>query len=64
MRWVVEQTNGEFVSWGLWVCCVMGVGVGVEGGLVHGVDYDIITPLAIFHLFHLLSVSASRVIGK
>lgn len=46
------------------MCCVMGAGVGVEGGLVHGVDYHIIAPLSIFHLFHLLSVSASPVIGK
>lgn len=58
-RWVVEQTNGEFVSWGLWVCCVTGAGVGVEGGSVDGVDSNII-----FHLLHLLSVSTSSVISN
>lgn len=77
--WRVEQTSREFVSWEQRVWCGMvgwgGLGVEMDGGgrvgledkqgwkWVRKVEYNIITPLSTFSLFHLPSASPSLVIS-
>lgn len=59
MRWVVEQTNGGVCVLGVVGALCDGCWGGGGGRVVQGVDYSIIAPPSIFHLFHLLSVSTS-----